>query len=73
MLFAAPQVTFRRAFAAAAVPVLIATYFSTQRTVSNTAMSKFYDFKVNDVNHKPFDLSALKGKVVLVVNVVRPI
>jgi len=30
---------------------------------------RFYDFKVNDIDGKPFDLAALKGKKVLVVNV----
>jgi glutathione peroxidase len=29
----------------------------------------FYDFKVTDINGQPFDLAALKGKKVLVVNV----
>lgn len=29
----------------------------------------FYDFKVNDLHGKPFDLSASKGKIVIVVNV----
>jgi glutathione peroxidase len=29
----------------------------------------FYDFKVTDINGEPFDLSSLKGKKVLVVNV----
>jgi glutathione peroxidase len=28
----------------------------------------FYDFKVNDIDGKPYDLSSLKGKKVLVVN-----
>lgn len=28
-----------------------------------------YDFKVNDIDGKPYDLSALKGKKVLIVNV----
>ncbi len=28
----------------------------------------FYDFNVNDINEKPFELSSLKGKKVLVVN-----
>jgi glutathione peroxidase len=43
--------------------------------VAMTAMTQaqekksFYDFKVTDINGKPFDLSTLKGKKVLVVNV----
>lgn len=32
------------------------------------AQSSFYDFKVTDIDGKPFDLSSLKGKKVLVVN-----
>jgi glutathione peroxidase len=40
-------------------------------SVAGTAQEKksFYDFKVNDINGQPFDLSTLKGKKVLVVNV----
>jgi|SRR5512133_212394 glutathione peroxidase len=39
-------------------------------TLTSTAQQtkSFYDFKVNDINGKPFDLSTLKGKKVLVVN-----
>ncbi|KAJ3106815.1 hypothetical protein HDU97_005522 [Phlyctochytrium planicorne] len=32
-------------------------------------MSKFYEFAVNDYRKKPFDMTQLKGKTVLVVNV----
>lgn len=33
-------------------------------------MTDFYDFKVNDLKGKPFDLAAAtKGKVVIIVNV----
>ena len=31
-------------------------------------MSKFYDFKMTDINGNEFDFSTLKGKVVLIVN-----
>jgi len=34
----------------------------------NQEMIAFYDFKVTAINGKPFDLSSLKGKKVLVVN-----
>ncbi|CAG8453871.1 9759_t:CDS:2 [Racocetra fulgida] len=32
-------------------------------------MTEFYDFQVNDIKKKPFDLKELKGKVALIVNV----
>jgi glutathione peroxidase len=39
-------------------------------TISGAQDKKtFYDFKVTDIDGKPFDLSSLKGKKVLVVNV----
>ena len=37
--------------------------------LSKNTMSAFYSFKVNDLSNKLFNLSELKGKVVLVVNV----
>jgi len=39
-------------------------------TINSNAQDKksFYDFKVNTIDGKPFDLSTLKGKKVLVVN-----
>ena len=39
-------------------------------TINLNAQNKkiFYDFKVNTIDGKPFDLSTLKGKKVLVVN-----
>jgi glutathione peroxidase len=33
------------------------------------AQTKFYDFKVTDIDGKEFDMSSLKGKKVLIVNV----
>jgi len=33
-----------------------------------SSATSFYDFKPNDKNGKPYALSQLKGKVVLVVN-----
>ncbi len=37
--------------------------------VSVFAQTPFYTFKVNDIDGKPYDLSQLKGKKVMVVNV----
>ena len=38
-------------------------------TINAQNKKSLYDFKVNDIDGKPFDLSSLKGKKVLVVNV----
>ncbi len=43
-----------------------ARYKNEFTTTSN--MKTFHDFKVNDINGKPFDLSSLKGKKIMVVN-----
>lgn len=52
---------------------LIAVFFLTSMTTSTTidskSFKKLYDFKVNDIANKPFDMSTLKGKKVLIVNV----
>lgn len=37
-----------------------------QQTLANA--QSFYDFEVNDITGKPFDMNTLKGKKVLVVN-----
>ena len=37
-------------------------------TMNAQGQKSFYDFKVNTIDGKPFDLSSLKGKKVLVVN-----
>jgi len=37
-------------------------------SLSAQSAKSFYDFKVTDIDGKPYDLSALKGKKVLVVN-----
>ena len=36
---------------------------------ASQAQTKFYDFKVADIDGKEFDMSSLKGKKVLIVNV----
>ncbi len=48
--------------------VLILSIFLTSITILNGQNMNFYDFNVNDINEKPFELSSLKGKKVLVVN-----
>jgi len=46
----------------------IITLNTMETTAQNHEIKTFYDFQVNGINGKPFDLSSLKGKKVLVVN-----
>jgi glutathione peroxidase len=46
----------------------IITLTTMKTTAQNHEIKTFYDFQVNGINGKPFDLSSLKGKKVLVVN-----
>jgi glutathione peroxidase len=49
--------------------VFLLTLFSIMYATNFAQQTKsFYDFKVKDIDGKPFDLSSLKGKKVLVVN-----
>jgi glutathione peroxidase len=50
--------------------ILIILTFLTMTTLSSAQEKKsFYDFKATTIDGQPFDLSSLKGKKVLVVNV----
>ena len=43
--------------------------FTGAQNRSNDKQKKLYDFKVTDINGKPFDMAQLKGKKVMIVNV----
>ncbi len=49
--------------------ILFSLIFLSVLSVSHAQQKNLYSFKVNDINGKPFDLSSLKGKKVLLVNV----
>lgn len=42
---------------------------SSTTTTSTSTMKTIYDFKVNDIDGKPFDFASLKGKKIMIVNV----
>ena len=48
--------------------LVILSFFMITTTMNAQGKKSFYDFKVNSIDGKPFDLSSLKGKKVLVVN-----
>ena len=48
--------------------LVILSFFMITPTMNAQSKKSFYDFKVNTIDGKPFDLSTLKGKKVLVVN-----
>lgn len=49
--------------------IVFLTFVILTMTTNAQDAKSFYDFKVTDIDGKPFDLSTLKGKKVLVVNV----
>jgi glutathione peroxidase len=49
--------------------VIWAGVFMLMALAGSAQMKTLYDFKVTDIDGKPFDMSVLKGKKVLVVNV----
>jgi glutathione peroxidase len=56
-------------FAAAALSAAMSTQSSPNTTPAANAAGSFYDLKTNQLDGKPGDLGAYKGKVTLVVNV----
>src|ERR1039457_5740796 len=48
--------------------LLILSFLTMTITGISQNKKSFYDFKVTDIDGKPFDLATLKGKKVLVVN-----
>lgn len=49
--------------------LFVITLFSMTLLINAQNKKSFYDFKVTNIDGQPFDLSSLKGKKVLVVNV----
>ncbi|NNE56251.1 MAG: glutathione peroxidase [Flavobacteriales bacterium] len=52
-----------------ALPVLVLSFFGMGMLNTQSDTMTLHNFKVNDIDGKPFDLAALKGKKVMVVNV----